>query len=129
MCFEDAGKAVVVEDPFDIDSVAIVTTATGRKVKSEKLRELFEVEGVEFGDFGQKFPLEGGTSIMSPSAKRKAPRMSPISSSPRKKIKGKKKVIELAAGNVSDALMRKLAPAAGRSSSSRLSAAAVLEGG
>ena len=129
VCFEDAGKAVVVEDPFDIDSVAIVTTATGRKVKSEKLRELFEVEGVEFGDFGQKFQLEGGTSIMSPSAKRKASKMSPMSSSPRKKNKGKKKLIELAAGNVSDALMRKLAPAAGRSSSSRPSAAAVFEGG
>lgn len=128
LCFEDTGKTVAVEDPFDIDSVAIVTTAKGRMVKTEPLRELFEQEGVDFEKFGQKFELDGGTYIMSPSAKRKASRMSPKSSSPRKKHKGKKKLIELAAGNVSDALMRKLAPAAGRSSSSRPSAAAVFGG-
>jgi len=89
VCFEDAGKSVVVEDPFDIDSVAIVTTAKGRMVKIEPLRELFEMEGVDFENFGQKFELEGGTYIMSPSAKRKASRMSPKSSSPRKKNKEK----------------------------------------
>ena len=129
VCFADTGTAVAVEDPFDIDSVAIVTTSKGRKVKSEPLRELFEIEGVDFENFGQKFEVEDGAYIMSPSAKRKASRMSPKSSSPRKKKQGKKKLIEHAAGSVSDALMRKLAPAAGRSSSSRPSAAAVFEGG
>ena len=91
MCFEDTGKAVAVEDPFDIDSVAIVPTFNGRKVKSEPLRELFELEGVDFENFGQKFEWEDGTAIMSPSQKRKPSRMSPKSTSPRKNTKEKRR--------------------------------------
>ena len=128
VCFEDTGKAITVEDPFDIDSVAIFTTFKDRKVKSEPLRELFEICGVDFSNFGQKFKLEGGTEIMSPSAKRKASRMSPKSSSPRRKHKGRKVEIKLAAGRVSDALMRRFTPEAGSSSCSRPSAAAVFGG-
>jgi len=77
VCLSEMGKTIVVADPFDIDSVAVVTTAGGRSVKSEPLRQLFETEGVDYGDYGRQWVVKDGTYIMSPSAKRKAAKMSP----------------------------------------------------
>ena len=90
VCLSEMGKTIVVADPFDIDSVAVVTTATGRSVKSEPLRQLFETEGVDYGDYGRQWVVQDGTYIMSPSAKRKAAKMSPPGrASPKQQKKSK----------------------------------------
>ena len=117
-----------MEDIFDIESVAIVTTATGRAVKSEPLRQLFETEGVDYGDYGRQWVVKDGTYIMSPSAKRKAAKMSPPGRASPKKKKKKASPVALAAGNVSAALRLRINTAASGSSSGHQSAEVVLSG-
>ena len=128
VCLSEMGKTIVVADPFDIDSVAVVTTATGRSVKSEPLRQLFESEGVDYGDYGRQWVVQDGTYIMSPSAKRKAAKMSPPGRASPKQKEEKTAPVALAAGNVSEALRLRINNAASSSSSSRQSAEVVLSG-
>ena len=125
---EEMGEKIAVADPFDIDSVAIVTTAAGRVVKSEPLRQMFEGEGVDFAGYGQQWIVKDGTYIMSPAAKRKAAKMTPPGRASPKKKRKKTNPVALPVGNVSEAVMNRINNAGSSSSSSRQSAQLVLSG-
>ena len=128
VCLEDMGKTITVVNPFDIDSIATATTAAGRVVKSEPLRQMFEGEGVDFAGYGQQWIVKDGTYIMSPAAKRKAAKMTPPGRASPKKKRKKTNPVALPVGNVSEAIMNRINNAGSSSSSSRQSAQLVLSG-
>ena len=128
VCLEDMGKTITVVNPFDIDSIATATTAAGRVMKSEPLRQMFEGEGVDFAGYGQQWIVKDGTYIMSPAAKRKAAKMTPPGRASPKKKRKKTNPVALPVGNVSEAIMNRINNAGSSSSSSRQSAQLVLSG-
>jgi hypothetical protein len=122
----DLGETVDVHDRFDIDSVATVTTKSGIAMTTGPLRLLFEQEGVDFDGFKQPWVVDGCTRILSPAAKRQLAKAS-LSGSPKKKRRGKGTALTVAAGNVSDALSRRLLGSSS-GSNARPTAAQVLGG-